>query len=155
MTAHAPKSSLAGLTLQQRALAFDTPAIPACAAIAAHDAMTWHRERDRIGCTGLCHRTRRTRRADARSDLRVGRRLAGAKAAQRLPDALLERGAGEVEGQVERASSPNSMAHTPRPVAATSTTPSEHGAVATRMVSPAPAARYAEGVMPSSAPRPS
>ena len=34
-------------------------------------------------------------------DLRIGRRLARRNLPQRLPDALLERGAADVEGQVE------------------------------------------------------
>src|SRR5207245_5327117 len=41
------------------------------------------------------------RRADARGDLRIRRRGAGGDLAQRLPHALLERGAAHVQRQVE------------------------------------------------------
>ena len=58
-------------------------------------------DRERVGGAGLRHRARRLRRADRAGDFGVGRGRARRDGAQRLPDPLLERGAADVERQVE------------------------------------------------------
>ena len=67
----------------------------------AHDAVAGNGHRDRVGRARPRHRPHRPRRADARGDLRVGRRGSRGNLAQRLPHALLERRATHVQRQVE------------------------------------------------------
>src|SRR5579859_6981826 len=54
-----------------------------------------------VGSAGPGHGTHRVRRADATSDVAIACGLPGWYLAERLPDALLEGGATDVERQVE------------------------------------------------------
>ena len=63
--------------------------------------MAGNRDRQRIGCARLCHGTHRFWRADALGNLGVARRFADRNFGERLPNALLKRGAAHIERQVE------------------------------------------------------
>src|SRR5690606_24088019 len=89
------------LPLEQRPLALDAPAIAGQIAVAAHDAMAGDRNRDPVRRACLAHRSHRARRTDPLGELRIAERLPGRDRAQRLPDALLEGRAAQVERQVE------------------------------------------------------
>src|SRR5947209_909543 len=87
--------------LQQRALALDAPAITGKRAVGAHDAVTRNGDGNSIRGAGPRHRAYRGRAADPFGDLAVARGSPGGDVAERLPDALLERGAAHIERQFD------------------------------------------------------
>ena len=86
---------------QQGALAFHAPAIAGERAVGAHHAVAGDRDRDPVRRAGLSDRAHGLRPADAPRDLGIARGRSARDLAQRLPDALLERGAAHVERQIE------------------------------------------------------
>src|SRR5262245_20142225 len=94
----APGSRLAR---DQRALAFDSPAVPRQRAVEPHHAMARYRDRDGIRAYRLRDCAHRLRCADAARDLSVARWRAGRSTTQRLPSALLKSRAANVEREIE------------------------------------------------------
>src|ERR1700761_4364348 len=88
-----------GLSLEQRALALNTPAIVRQLAVGPHGAVARNRHGQRIGSTGLLHLDLRIGGANLFRKRGVAHRRAGRHVLQRLPDTHLELSAANVEGQ--------------------------------------------------------
>src|ERR1700733_10347302 len=88
------------LTLEQRPLAPDAPAIPRNRAILFHDPVTRHDDRQPIGGTRLAHLAGLARRSDAGCNLAVGCRRSGRNLAQGVPDLELESRTAQVERKI-------------------------------------------------------
>src|SRR5580704_619624 len=84
---------------EQFLLPLDAPAIARDVSIAAHHAMAWHRDRNRIGRTGASNRAYGSRLADLARDFGVAARLAARNLLQCIPHLLLKRGGANVERQ--------------------------------------------------------
>src|SRR5262249_53474493 len=82
----------------QGSLALDTPAIARESTIGAHHAVARDGDGERVRGAGLRHGAHRLGRTDARGELAVAHRGTCRHLAQRLPDALLEGRAAQVEG---------------------------------------------------------
>src|SRR5215469_15667177 len=86
---------------QQLALAFDAPPIAAEIAIGADHPVARHEQRQLVRRAGLSHRPHRLRLAQRSGNLCIARRLAEWDLPQGPPYSRLERGAPNVERQVE------------------------------------------------------
>src|SRR5439155_1029993 len=91
------------LAAEELLFARQTPAIAGAVAVGAGDAMAGNDDGEVVGGAGAGDRPRGAGGADRARDLGVAAGLAGRDAPQLLPDALLEGGAVDVEGDVQRA----------------------------------------------------
>src|SRR4051812_16333614 len=91
----------APLEFQQRALHLDPARIAGQRSVGADDAVARHDHGDRVAPVRAADRTAGAPRAHAAGDLGVRGRLAVRDRAHGLPDAPLERRAGEVEVELE------------------------------------------------------
>src|SRR5437867_11917213 len=89
------------LLVEQGALALQAPAVAAQRAVAADDAVAGDDDRNRVGGAGPGHGAGGGRLADGAGDLLVSAGSAVGDGAQLLPDAPLEGGRADVQGQVE------------------------------------------------------
>ena len=91
----------AAFALEQLLLALHPPAVARKMTIAAYHAVTGNRHGQAIGAARLGHGAKGAGRADALGNLGIAGSAALRNVAQRLPDTLLERGAAQVQGQVQ------------------------------------------------------
>src|SRR5205807_339131 len=101
------------LLREERALAFDAPAIAGEIAVAPHDAMAWHDDGELVAGASLRNCTHGSGLPQRGGDVAVGRGAAGRDFLQRTPYPRLKRRAADIEWQVERIAGPGDIAHDP------------------------------------------
>src|SRR5579864_266976 len=91
------------LSLEQRLLPCEAPAVTARFAVTPHHPVAWDRQCERVRCARTSHRTRSRRAAEPFGNLRIRHDRACRYRLQCLPDALLKRRSLDVQGQVKAA----------------------------------------------------